>query len=373
MSEFLSEIIQDKIRQQGSITFRDFMEMALYYPQLGYYTSANDKIGKNGDFYTSPYLTEIFGQVIAKQLEEMWQLTGKKDFTIVEYGAGLGSLCIDILEQLKNNKLFYKNLKYCIIEKSDVMRLNEQHAISNSDIGEKVSWYNSIKDIPPFTGCVMANEVVDNFSVHKVVMSENGLMEVFVGYDQRLVEVLKPASDVLKDYFNNLNVELPVGFCTEVNLQAIDWLKEISTSLNRGFVLTIDYGYPSSELYHLNRRLGTIVCYNKHTVNDLPYSNIGQQDITAHVNFSALNVWGEKNGLMNCGFTDQSQFLLSLGLAEHLRKIEENEKSNFEIRKNLLMVHNLLMSMGKKIKVLVQQKGLNHPFLSGLKFTQPLI
>jgi len=348
------------------------METALYYPGLGYYTSASDKIGKGGDFYTSPYLTNVFGHVIGKQLEEMWQLTGKNDFTIVEYGAGMGSLCIDILDQLKNNTAFYKKLKYCIIEKSEAMRLKEQNLIANSHTKEKVSWYNSIEEIPSFTGCVIANEVLDNFSVHKVVMAENGLMEVFVGFDNGFVEMLKPASDDLKNYFKELKIDLPTGFCTEVNLQAIDWIKNISASLIKGFVLTIDYGFPSSELYQPNRRLGTIVCYNKHTVNDLPYANIGQQDITAHVNFSALNIWGEKNGLINCGFTNQSQFLLSLGLAEHLRRIEEKEKTNLEIRKDILLIHNLLMSMGKKIKVLAQQKGLERPFLSGLRFTQPL-
>lgn len=349
------------------------MELALYYPELGYYTSSTDKIGKQGDFYTSPYLTNFFGHVIAKQLEEMWQLTGKNDFTIVEYGAGMGSLCIDVLDQLKNNAAFYKTLKYCIIEKSESMRLKEQNAVANSDASEKVTWYNSIEEIPSFTGCVIANEVLDNFSVHKVVMTENDLMEVFVGYDSEFIEVLKPAQDKLKDYFTHLNVELPVGYCTEVNLQAIDWIKSISAKLNKGFVLTIDYGFPSSELYQSNRQLGTIVCYNKHTVNDRPYKNIGQQDITAHVNFSALNIWGTKNGLLNCGFTNQSHFLLSLGLTEHLRKIEENEKTSSEIRKNLLLIHNLLMSMGKKIKVLIQQKGLEHSLLSGLKFTHPLI
>ena len=368
----LSEIIQGRILKEGLISFRDFMEMALYYPALGYYSSAADKIGKEGDFYTFPYLTNAFGHVIAKQLEEMWQLTGKNDFTIVEYGAGPGALCIDILDQLKSNYEFYEKLNYCIIEKSEAMRSKEKTAIANLEINKKVRWYNSINEISSFTGCVIANEVVDNFSVHKVVMTQNGLMEVFVGYDNGFVEVLKPAQQILIDYFKNLDVELPPGYCTEVNLQATEWIKNISASINKGFVLTIDYGFPSSELYQSNRRLGTIVCYNKHTVNDLPYSNIGQQDITTHINFSALNIWGAKNGLMNCGFTNQSQFLLSLGLTEYLRKIEEKETSNPETRKKLLVLHNLLMSMGRKMKVLVQQKGLIHPLLSGLKFTQPL-
>lgn len=349
------------------------MEMALYYPGLGYYTSSTDKIGKHGDYYTSPYFTSVFGNVIAKQLEEMWFLTGRKDFTIVEYGAGMGSLCVDILEQLKHNKEFFKKLKYCIIERSETMRQEEKKIIGHYGMNDKIVWYDSIEEIPSFTGCVLANEVLDNFSVHKVIMKQNELKEIFVDYNNGFIEVLKPAQDDLKGYFIALGIELPNDFSAEVNLEAIEWLKKISSSLEKGFVLTIDYGYPSSELYQSYHRLGTIVCYNKHTVNDLPYSNIGQQDITAHVNFSALKFWGAKHGLNNCGFTNQSQFLLGLGLTEHLRKLEEHEKNSFEVRKKLVLLHTLLMSMGKKFKVLIQQKGLKSPFLSGLQFCQPLI
>src|SRR4030095_16757368 len=231
-----------------------------------------------------------------------WRLTGKQDFTIIEYGAGMGSLCVDILQQLKHSKKIYEKLKYCIIEKSEAMREKEKKVINRDFINEKITWYDSVEEIPSFTGCILANEVLDNFSVHKVIMKQTELKEVFVDYDKGFIEVLKPARDDLKEYFTALGIELPNDFCAEVNLEAIEWLKKISSSLEKGFVLTIDYGYPSSELYQSYHRLGTMVCYNKHTVNDLPYSNIGQQDITAHVNFSALKFWGAKHGLNNCGF-----------------------------------------------------------------------
>ncbi|HEX6848979.1 MAG TPA: SAM-dependent methyltransferase [Chitinophagaceae bacterium] len=373
MGMSLPEIIKNKIRGQGPISFHDFMEMALYYPGLGYYTSSPDRIGKQGDYYTSPYLTNVFGNVIAKQLEEMWLLTGRNEFTIVEYGAGMGSLCIDILKQLQSNQDFFRSLRYCIIEKSEAMRRKEKTIIDDNMLNEKTAWYNSIEEIPSFTGCVLANEVLDNFSVHKVIMKERELKEVFVDYDNDFIEILKPARDELKGYFTTLGIELPDDFCAEVNLEAIDWIKKVSASLEKGFVLTIDYGYPSAELYQTHHRLGTIVCYHQHTVNDLPYNNVGQQDITAHVNFSALKLWGAKHGLHNCGFTNQSQFLLGLGLTEHLRKLEVREKNSFDVREKLLMVHTMLMSMGKKFKVLIQQKGLNKPLLSGLQFCQPLI
>ena len=368
----LSEIIKNKIHEKGPISFHDFMEMALYYPGLGYYTSSPDKIGKQGDYYTSPYYSNVFGNVIAKQLEEMWLFTGKNEFTIVEYGAGMGSLCIDILKELQFNEEFFGSLRYCIIEKSDAMRQKEKKIVDDNLLHEKITWYDSIGEMPSFTGCVLANEVLDNFSVHKVIMKEKELKEVFVDWDNGFIEIVKPAGDDLKEYFATLGIELPDDFCAEVNLEAIDWLKKISASLEKGFVLTIDYGYPSAELYQAHHRLGTIVCYNKHSVNDLPYHNIGQQDITAHVNFSALKLWGAKHGLNNCGFTNQSQFLLGLGLTEHLRKLEEREKHAFDVRKKLMIVHTMLMSMGRKFKVLIQQKGLNKPILSGLQFCQPL-
>src|SRR5690348_13700109 len=143
----LSEIIIEKIRDEGPITFRDFMDMALYYPGLGYYTSNGEKIGKSCDFYTTPYVTGIFGDMIAKQLEEMWHVLNKKPFTIVEYGAGTGVLCQDILNYLKNNKELYDELTYCIIEKSEVMREKERAILQ-----DKVHWYNTIEEIPKISG-----------------------------------------------------------------------------------------------------------------------------------------------------------------------------------------------------------------------------
>src|SRR6187455_1109095 len=238
MATTLAEIIKNKIRDQGPISFHDFMEMALYYPESGYYTSAPDKIGKHGDYYTSPYLTNVFGNVIAKQLEEMWILTGKKDFAIVEYGAGMGSLCNDILDKLKQNEDFFKNLRYCIIEKSEAMRQKERKIIGHDLINDKIAWYDSIEELPPFTGCVLANEVLDNFSVHKVIMKENELKEIFVDYDNGFIELLKPALENLKEYFIDLGIDLPNNFSAEINLEAIEWIKRISSILEKGFVLT---------------------------------------------------------------------------------------------------------------------------------------
>ena len=361
----LEEIIIGKIERHGPISFRDFMEMSLYYPGLGYYNSASEKIGKNGDYYTSPYLTDLFGEMIAKQLEEMWVQMGKGPFTLVEYGAGPGSLCLDILQQLKSNRELYENLNYCIIEKSEFMRQQEQ-----SLLHEKVQWCNSISEIAGFNGCVLANEVADNFAVHQVVMQEQ-LMEVFVGYDHGFFELLQPASASLKNYMDELGVELTTGFRTEINLEALEWISQIATALQKGFLINIDYGATSAELYSEQRSAGTLLCYHQHSINDSLYSNVGRQDITAHVNFSALAHFGKQHGFECAGFTSQSNFLLSLGLTNRLRELEQQTENGMDARsKKLLLLQNFLMDMGRKIKVLVLQKGMNHPLLSGLQFAK---
>lgn len=359
----LTEIIIEKIRNKGPLSFHDFMEMALYYPKLGYYTSQREKIGTEGDYYTSSNLTPILGAVIGRQLEEMWEITAKEAFTIVEYGAGTGKLCHDILDYLKSNSEFYDKLQYCIIEKSPQMRQKEK-----TQLHGKVNWYNSISDIPQFTGCILSNELVDNFAVHQVVMEEE-LMEIFVDYQDGFIELLRPASKELKDYLDELGVVLPKGFRTEINLQAIQWIEEIATSLKKGYIITIDYGYPSSGIYAKEKNCGTIVCYNKHTINDNPYHNIGNQDITSHVNFSALCHWGIKNNLVCCGLTNYADFLLALGFKDLLRKsVSFDQDPITAIRKEIFLTHTLLMDMGQKFKVLIQKKGIADGQLSGLNF-----
>jgi len=360
----LSEIIINKIKEEGPVSFHDFMEMSLYYPQLGYYSSHQNRIGKDGDYFTSSSISPLFGAMIGKQLEEMWSVLGEKQFTIVEYGAGHGNLSLDILNYLKGNEKLYDDLNYCIIEKSESMRAKEKNRLQ-----EKVKWHDSIQEIPEINGCVISNELVDNFSVHQVVMQDE-LMEVFVDYKNDFVEVLRPASKMLADYLAELKVVLPKGFRTEINLEATHWIKEIACCLKSGYVITIDYGYPSSELYRPYRREGTLLCYHKHQVNDHPYHAIGEQDITSHVNFTALNHWGQKNGLDFCGLTDQAHFLLALGFAKSLEKKEEHVHDIYAYYKErIFQINNLLMKMGSKLKVLIQGKDIPPHSLLGLQFS----
>jgi len=358
----VSEFIQDKILREGAITFKEFMDTALYHPGEGYYTSPEKKIGKEGDYYTSPWLTPLFGEMIGKQVEEMWTLLGKNPFTIVEYGAGTGAQCEAILDYLKNNVALYSHLQYCIIEK------NTANLPASFKEHDKIRLLENASQLEKLNGVVIANEVLDNFPVHLVTMEEQ-LLEVYVDYNDGFMEVLRPASTQLKNYFNDLKITLPRGYRAEINLQAIEWLHEISSYLNKGFVITIDYGFLSEDLYSPSRKEGTILCYHRHRLNDQPFNFIGEQDITAHVNFSALIYWGRQFDLHPCGYTDQSQFLLALGLTNHLRSIElrmaNDPRSNKE---DIYLLYKFLSEMGKKFKVLIQQKGFAEVRVAGMQF-----
>jgi SAM-dependent MidA family methyltransferase len=221
------------------------------------------------------------------------------------------------------------------------------------------------------TGCILSNELVDNFSVHRVVM-EDELMELCVSFDNGFTETLRPAPQPLRDYLRRLEVTLPRGYRTEINLEATEWIQEVARALDRGFVMTIDYGYPSSTLY--SKSSGTLTCYYRHQVHHCPYTFIGEQDITSHVNFSALDHWGRLGGLDCCGYTSQTHFLRGLGLGRFLRKWEEGSLSDPVAREQQMgSIRTLLLGMGQKFKVLIQRKGVERAWLSGLQFPQSLI
>ena len=360
----LRDMIIQSIQAGGPISFRDFMQTALYCPGLGYYTSSEKKIGTDGDYLTSPALSSLFAECISKQIAEMWQLMGKKKFTIVEYGGGNGDLCSEVLENLRHCPALYDSLDYLIVEKNDRTADHQQYFSH-----PRVRWLNTISGISEVSGCILSNELIDNFPVHVVVMEEE-LMEEFIGYDAGVFyEILRPASEELKNYFARLHIVLPKGYRTEVNLQALEWLKEIATVLKEGFVITIDYGSVSDELYTPQKKCGSLLCYRKHQVSTDPFKHIGRQDITAQVNFSALRLWGRDHQLDYCGYTSQSQFLRSFGIISTLRKMESEKKPDLQ---QILKLKTLVFDMGQKIKLMILQKGLKKMSLTGVQFQLPI-
>ncbi len=349
------KILAARIAREGPIPFRDFMETALYHPETGYYTAQAGQIGEAGDYYTASSLGSLFGRMLARQFQEM--LSGMDATMIVEAGAGKGILARDILEAWSGGR---DEARYVIVERSPALRAVQEEVLG----GRKVSWVETVNDLPEIEGVIFSNELFDAFPVHVVEMTEDGLKEVFVDWREGFEEVLMPPSTpLLADYFETLGVLLPAGFRAEVNLEARAWLKAAASKLARGYLVTIDYGYPTRELYQDYRRRGTLMAYERHQALEDLYENVGRRDLTAHVNFSALATWGKAFGLNVTGFTDQAHFLMSLGILDVLSDAGTPEEVKARLNAKSLLLPG---GMGEIFKVLIQHKGLTPPPLSGL-------
>ncbi len=359
----LEEKIIERIKKEDSITFETFMEMALYYPGLGYYSSQKTPIGREGDFYTSSHLHPIFGAMLAEQLMEMWVVMQKpSDFCVVEIGAGAGYLCKDILDYLKGKDLF-KNLKYFIVEPNTLMKKNQEALLNN--FRGKVEWVKSITELDTISGCILSNELLDAFPVHIVEM-RGSLDELYVARDSNKLtfKYQHVSSPDVTGYFRRFIGGIPNGYRTEINLRIKDWIDKVSSIISRGFILTIDYGYTAREYYNEDRSKGTLLCFHRHQAGEDPFLNIGEQDITAHVNFSSLKVWGEEAGVKTLGYCPQGTYLVSSGIDEIINDFYHGSKDYpFEISK----IKNLILpeGLGETHKVLIQYKGDGMPELRG--------
>jgi len=365
----LISIIKDRIKREGSISFRDFMDIALYYPEMGYYTSPQEKIGGFGDFFTASELDKVFGELLGKQFVEIFHKIGQERFQIVEIGAGKGYLAYDILKYLKENHPdIYEKSQYILIEKSPYHIKLQKELLSEFEI---VKWVQDIIDFEneSITGVIFSNELFDAFPVHLIRKLNGKIYEVFITIDREnnIKEILKEADEEIIKYIKELNINIPEGMQTEINLDAVDYIKKIARKLKKGYVISIDYGFPSAELYKYYRMRGTLLCYYRHRYSENYYENVGMQDITSHVNFSALKYYGMVAGLDFTGFTDQAHFLTNLGLMDILTQLQEkNDLESFE-RLNRLKTLVLPKGMGEKFKVLVQHKNIENPEIKGLE------
>jgi SAM-dependent MidA family methyltransferase len=369
LKEILFAQIHDSSPQQ--ITFAQYMDLALYHQQYGYYIE-QVRIGSGGDFFTSASLGQDFGQLLAIQLREMWQNLGcPEPFWVVEMGAGNGELAQDILHywQTTEHQAFIQALKYIIIERSPSLRQQQQEQLESfsADPDFDLSWKNwSDLESENIEGCFFSNELVDAFPVHLVQKDGQELKEVYLGAQEgKLTEIVDCLStEKLTDYFNLVGIDLlqpeyPQGYRTEVNLQGLDWLETVATKLKRGYVLTIDYGYSAEKYYRPARSQGTLQCYYQHRRHHNPYANLGYQDITAHVDFTALELYGELHNLHKIGFTQQGLFLMALGLGDRLNELSSGKFSLPEVFKRRDALHQLIDPTGLgSYGVLIQGKNL---------------
>lgn len=371
----LRDFILANIRESGPVTFARFMEWCLYHPDYGYYHSEGTKTGKGGDYYTAPCVHPFFGRMVGRQLLQMSELVGTERFSVVEMGAGRGFLCRDILDWASQSApAFYSRLDYRLCDVSR-RRVDEQKETLAPFLREgKVSWGEAGEweaGNRTLDGCFLSNELVDAFPVHRVLFQDGRLREIYVGeQDGGFVEAPgEISSPEIGAYFAADAVALGEGQKAEVNLQALKWIGSLGRRLGQGFVLTIDYGFLADELYAPWRRSGTIKGYWRHEASEDLYERVGEQDMTAHVNFSALIRGGEEAGLSFTGLVPQYRFLIGLGLLGEMMEAAKGMSDVDALKMRLSLKHLLepTVGMGEVFKVLIQHKGVGKNQLDGLR------
>ncbi len=369
MTTSAEQAIQSLILRQGRITFARFMELALFHPLDGYYTSG-ERVGAAGDYYTSPAAHPAFGALLAIQLKQMWEVLGApKPFFAVELGAGSGLLAQDILSYSATlGDDFGRSLCY--------LSLDRRAASPGKSFPQRLA----AAGVPlrGVVGCILSNELVDAFPVHRFQVEEDKLREVYVAYRSgEYIEVLdEPSTPLLAERLEALGQRLPEGFKGEVNLAISPWMGEVVEALERGFVATIDYGHTEEELYSPARSRGTLQCYYMHTAGASPYQRIGRQDITAHVDFTLLTREGEEHGLATLGLVTQRDFLRNLGAEALLWALRAKSRtlSQREYYANRMGILELTKPGGLgDFRVLVQVKGVEDTTLYGLTPENPLV
>jgi SAM-dependent MidA family methyltransferase len=361
---------------QQRITFAEYMDLALYHPQHGYYNSDRPSIGKQGDFITSSHWGADFAEVLAQQFVEMWEFLDRPvNFTIVEMGAGQGTFAENVLQYLQwQYPEFFNVLEYIIVELSAVLKAEQRQRLGHL---KSIKWCNFDEIVnDSVIGCFFSNELVDALPVHQLILEKGQIKEIYVAAEtpknaQKEINFIEVVDEVstpkIAKYFELLELDLSAsvygdGYRSEVNLAALDWMSTVAEKLQQGYLLTIDYGHPAHRFYNPRRSEGTLQCYYRHRYHNNPYINVGRQDLTAHVNFTALENQGRLCGLDVVGFTQQALFLMALGLGDRLVSLSTNDAKVLDVATFLRRreaLHQLIDPMGLGgFGVLVQIKGL---------------
>ncbi|HSE98371.1 MAG TPA: SAM-dependent methyltransferase, partial [Blastocatellia bacterium] len=293
------------IERGGPITFRDFMQTALYDVRHGYYNTERPKIGPGGDYYTSSNVHPAFGAILARCLVDLWFESQQSPLTLVEMGAGTGRLALDILTALgEEHEALAAEARYIIVETSPVMIALQRERLAAFE--DRVEW-RSLEEIQnaPLRSIFFSNELVDALPVHRVRLNGSRLEEMYIttgshetGEPKRLRFVWSaPSTEKLSEYLDLMQVRLSKMQEVEIGLDAIEWLAHVARAIERGFLITTDYGDIASHLYSQNRMKGTIRSFYSHRLADTPFDMVGERDITASVNFTALIEYGRRLGL----------------------------------------------------------------------------
>lgn len=348
------------VTPEGFLPFEAWMGQALYAPGLGYYAAGNTKFGSalpTGDFTTAPEMTPLFGATLAHQVAQVLQATGTN--TVLEFGAGTGALAAALIPALRALGL---DVQYHILEVSADLAARQAGRLA--DFQPCVQWLDALPTA--FEGCVIANEVLDAMPVTLFRWNEAGdLMEIGVtaqpGHTPPFAWAERPAAPALQAAMAQRMPALP-GYRSEINLRAEAWVRQLGSWLKNGAALLIDYGFPQREYYHPQRLSGTLMCHFRHHSHDQPLVLAGIQDITAHVDFTAMADAALEGGLDVLGYTNQARFLLNTGLAERLQSLM-SRPDDPATPATLSAVQKLVSEaeMGELFKVLAVGRGLEPP------------
>ncbi len=351
----LVAVIKDHITQHGgAISFHDFMQLALHAPGLGYYSAGSHKLGKDGDFITAPETSPLFSRCLARAIQPVLQSLSQRH--VLEVGAGSGVMAAGVLNELA--AINCKPDSYTILEVSADLKQRQAEALQQH--ASMVTWQDSLPE--NFTGVVLANELLDAMPVHRVVWTQGNLQECYVAWQEdRFVWQAGPLSDPrLQSRFDEIIKrlgELPEGYVTEINLAAEDWLNTLGTGMQQGMMLLIDYGFAQHEFYHPQRMQGTLMCHYRHRAHDDPLILVGLQDITAHIDFTAMADSALAANMNVAGYTTQAHFLLGSGLTEMVAQIEGDAAQQLELANQVKRL-TLPQEMGELFKVMALTKNL---------------
>ena len=361
-SNALKQRIADEIVSAGGwVGFDCFMKLALYAPGMGYYSGGAQKFGAAGDFVTAPEITSLFSQTIAAQAAQILALSAPQ---IIEVGAGSGRLAVDLLLELETRGSLPE--RYRILELSGELRERQraniiQHA---PHLLGRVDWLDGLP--VHFDGLVLANELLDAMPVHLVIWDKQAILERGVAWEKgEFVWCDRPASGRLLERAQALADEysLPSGYLSEICLAASDWTASWASILGQGALLLIDYAFPRHEYYHPQRDIGTLMCHYRHQAHIEPFFLTGLQDITAHVDFTAIVEAGFDAGLDFLGYTTQASFLLNCGLTELLARTPAENFMRYLPQAQAAQKLISPAEMGELFKVIALGKGISEPLL----------